>query len=177
MKNRIAEIMNKENMTSLRFAQEIGIQPSAVSHILSGRNNPSMDVVQKILNAFKTINPDWLILGSGPMLRNGIEQTENKPIGVKITPNKPSMASLFSDESANDAKYRKEINSNARQVAPLQASFSTRQQETGNNRNPDTENTQPETKTTVAEKRIVKRIIIYYSDNTFEEYNMQLNKD
>ena len=162
MNNRIKEIMTKEKLTSQRFAQKIGIQPSAVSHILSGRNKPSLDVIQKILNTYKYLNPDWLLLGTGPMLRKEPvpSPTNNQHVEVKMSPNKPQMASLFSDEMMDDTKYRKENRSNLQQtekvfVPPLPIQIDQKQ----------------EPKMT-PEKRIVKRIIIYYSDNTFEEYNV-----
>ena len=45
MKDRIAQIMQKEEMTAGQFAEKIGISPSSLSHILSGRNNPSLEVI------------------------------------------------------------------------------------------------------------------------------------
>ena len=163
MNNRIREIMTREKLTSQRFAQKIGIQPSAVSHILSERNKPSLDVVQKILNTFNYINPAWLVLGTGPMLRKETESSTNQQVEVKISQNKPQMASLFSDEMMEDTKYRKEKRSNLQQpekiIPPTIIPTITQT------------NPKEEPKTTV-EKRVVKRIIIYYSDNTFEEYNV-----
>ena len=50
-KERIEKIMLKEEMNSAIFAAEIGIQGSTLSHILNGRNNPSLDVLKKILTA------------------------------------------------------------------------------------------------------------------------------
>src|ERR1035437_9611812 len=69
-KERIERIMLKEEMNSAVFAAEIGIQGSTLSHILNGRNNPSLDVLKKILNRFRTVSSDWLILGVGSMYRN-----------------------------------------------------------------------------------------------------------
>jgi transcriptional regulator with XRE-family HTH domain len=118
MKNRIAEIIETQKLTSQKFASLIGIQPSAVSHMLSGRNNPSMDVIQKILNTFRTINPDWLILGVGSMYREIGETPKRQPVDVKIVPNKPQMASLFQDEPENDAEYSTENKVVASSVTP-----------------------------------------------------------
>ncbi|NLA48821.1 MAG: helix-turn-helix transcriptional regulator, partial [Bacteroidales bacterium] len=42
MKERILEFLKSENKTSAQFAEEIGVQPSGISHILSGRNKPSL---------------------------------------------------------------------------------------------------------------------------------------
>ncbi len=70
MKDRILEIIKYYNLSSSQFANEIGIQRSAISHILSGRNKPSLDLILKILNKFSEINTDWLILGNGEMIKN-----------------------------------------------------------------------------------------------------------
>jgi len=67
MKNRIEKILKEEQIASSKFADEIGIQRSSMSHILSGRNKPSLDIIQRILRKFPHINSDWLILGVGDM--------------------------------------------------------------------------------------------------------------
>ena len=67
MKDRIKKIIESENISYSKFADIIGIQRSGVSHILSGRNNPSLEVVQKILESFDYINTDWLLFGKGEM--------------------------------------------------------------------------------------------------------------
>lgn len=58
------------------FAQKIGVRPSVIGNITGERKgNPSFEVVQKILNAFASINPDWLILDKGSMLRSFDDNT------------------------------------------------------------------------------------------------------
>ncbi len=69
MKERIVEFLKKENKTSAQFAEEIGVQPSGISHILSGRNKPSLDFVIKMLERYNYISSDWLIFGKGKMYR------------------------------------------------------------------------------------------------------------
>ena len=56
-------------MTAAQFAEKIGISPSSLSHILSGRNNPSLEVVMKIHKACDYISLDWLLYGEGQMKR------------------------------------------------------------------------------------------------------------
>ncbi len=69
MKERILEFLRAENKTSAQFAEEIGVQPSGISHILSGRNKPSLDFVLKMLEKYKYIAPEWLLFGKGKMYR------------------------------------------------------------------------------------------------------------
>jgi len=69
MKNRIVQFLNSEGLTSSKFADTIGVQRSSISHILSGRNNPSTDFIQKVLRAFPRVNGEWLLLGNGSMYK------------------------------------------------------------------------------------------------------------
>ena len=65
MIGRITQIMEREGLTSSKFAEAIGIQRSAMSHILNGRNNVSLDVLIKILDRFTYVDSDWLLFGKG----------------------------------------------------------------------------------------------------------------
>jgi len=67
MKDRIAHIIRAKNLTAAEFAVRLGIQPSNISHLLSGRNNPSLDFVRKLKETFPEYNLDWIIFGKGPM--------------------------------------------------------------------------------------------------------------
>lgn len=69
MKNRIKKFLEMENISPSKFADEIGVQRSSISHILSGRNNPSLELIQKILTRFDYLNAEWLITGKGEMFK------------------------------------------------------------------------------------------------------------
>lgn len=94
-REKIVKIMESEGMSSKQFADEIGIQAGTISNIVNGRNNPSLEVMQKVLNRFRTISSDWLVLNIGTMYRpNGaiVEQQalfDIKPLeteGVAVKP-------------------------------------------------------------------------------------------
>ncbi|MCT4587312.1 MAG: helix-turn-helix domain-containing protein [Carboxylicivirga sp.] len=68
MKERIEAIIQHERLTPSQFADTIGVQRSGVSHILSGRNKPSVDFLNKLLSRFPHFSGDWLITGHGQML-------------------------------------------------------------------------------------------------------------
>ena len=70
MISRIKKIMETKELNAAQFADEIGVQRSALSHVLSGRNNPSLDFMLKIKTAYPEINLDWLLIGSGNMMEN-----------------------------------------------------------------------------------------------------------
>ena len=68
MLSRIKQIIDKEKLSSTQFATEIGVQRSALSHVLSGRNKPSLDFMMKIKTRYPDINLDWLMLGKGKII-------------------------------------------------------------------------------------------------------------
>lgn len=65
IRDRLTQILTHKQMTASSFADFLEIQRSNMSHYLSGRNKPSIDILQKILNKFPDINADWLIMGRG----------------------------------------------------------------------------------------------------------------
>ncbi len=69
MKERLLEFLKQENKSSAQFADDIGVQASGISHILSGRNNPSLDFVLKMLDKYKFLSTDWLLFGKGSMYK------------------------------------------------------------------------------------------------------------
>jgi transcriptional regulator with XRE-family HTH domain len=75
MKERILEFLRAENKSSAQLAEEIGVQPSGISHIVSGRNNPSLDFVLKMLERYKHLSVEWLLFGKGEMYRDKNLQT------------------------------------------------------------------------------------------------------
>ena len=118
MKERILEFLKIENRTSAQFAEEIGVQPSSISHIISGRNNPSLDFVMKMLTKYPSLSSDWLLFGRGQMYREpqlhdlfNINPGNNTGISDEVTApgpeydfqevNKPSQKSSSSFEESN----------------------------------------------------------------------------
>ena len=72
MTERILSIIKYFNLSPSDFAEEIGVQRSSISHLISGRNKPSLEFIQKILFRFPEINPEWILNGKGEMLKSGI---------------------------------------------------------------------------------------------------------
>ena len=96
MIERIQLILKTMNLSPTRLADEIGVQRSGVSHILSGRNKPSLDFVMKILATFPEINSDWLMFGKGQMfnaLKKNEPVQEEKPENPEIKTEKTGKTS------------------------------------------------------------------------------------
>lgn len=70
IKDRLAHILRAKNLTASQFAELMDIQPSNVSHLLNGRNKPSLDFLIKIKEVFPEYNFDWIILGKKPITIN-----------------------------------------------------------------------------------------------------------
>ena len=77
MVTRINLIMQEKRLSQSQFASAINIQRSTLSHILSGRNNPSLDFVIKVVEAFPDISLEWLARGIGNMHSDENKQIEN----------------------------------------------------------------------------------------------------
>jgi len=141
MKDRILEFLKAENKSSAQFAEEIGVQPSGISHILSGRNNPSLDFVLKMLEKYHFLSTEWLLFGRGSMYKDSRMQTlfeENK------YSNQDKVLNIFE----NDAISKQDAD---KAVTP-DLSESSRQR---------TANDKPGS---------LSRIIWFFDNNSFEEY-------
>jgi len=143
MKDRIQKIIDDKNLTPSRFADEVGLNRPAVSHILNGRNNPGLDALQRILARFKDINAAWLISGNGPMYN--VNNRESK------TPSLFDENPEFPSDSPDQNEYGKEM--------AVKSSVNTVKVE---------DNQVFMQKNTPAVK--VKKIAVFYSDNTYEEF-------
>lgn len=62
---RLQKVIDYYGESASSFAEKIGVQRSSISHILSGRNKPSLDFVLKILEAFPEVELYWLLNGKG----------------------------------------------------------------------------------------------------------------
>ena len=143
MKERILEFLKSENKSSAQLAAEIGVQPSGISHILSGRNNPSLDFVLKMLEKYDYLSADWLLFGRGTMYSDGVELRSGD-----------HEMNLFSD-SGKPAAPVSENNTGQSKMADRTAPESGRSEKL------------------IEIQRITRgcvRIVCFYPDNSFREY-------
>jgi len=90
------QLLTRLGYTATRLADDLGVQRSGISHILSGRNQPSYDFMVKLLSRFPDINAEWLILGKGNMYKSA-KTTSESEITEKNKPYpNPEDADLFS---------------------------------------------------------------------------------
>jgi len=78
---RFKEILEDNNITASALADELDIQRSSISHLLSGRNKPSLDFILKLLKKFPEINMYWLLNGTGVKLKaNKIDKVSKESV-------------------------------------------------------------------------------------------------
>ncbi len=178
MNERIKLIIDKEQITSSKFADLIGVQRSNISHILSGRNNPSLDFIQRVLTVFDKINSDWLIFGRGEMYKsekpslftnlNKSENIENNNI-IKdkildseqdIKPDKKSKQEK-ENKQEKESKQEKIIKQEAYQEKEIEREIETKQRQ---HVAPVFENYEPNN------SKKIEQIVIFYTDKTFTVY-------
>ena len=83
---RLSAFVDSLGLTKKSFAEKVGLAQSIVTHLTNGRNLPGLDAIQKILNSYPTLNPDWLLMGKGEMLR--------KPTGPDTSELKKELGSV-----------------------------------------------------------------------------------
>lgn len=198
MNRRFQTILDLENLSPAQLADRLGVQRSGISHILSGRNKPSFELLQRVVQSFPEISAEWLITGNGKPLKeqnqaaasgaassatsgatSGAANSRSSGTTPSTTPSispsttsgsnnsstsgtisgaTPPFEGLFnSSESATEPQIPAQtsdiegIEDKISDFQPLQSSIF--------DANPANDR----------EKRALKRVILIYNDNTFEE--------
>lgn len=106
MVDRIKRVMDFYKETPASFAEKIGVNRSNLTHLFSGRNQPSLDFAKKVLTAFPEVSTEWLIMGVGEMIKDPAEEITVKRTFVQTD--------LFSnvDEGVEDTEETEAVQSN-----------------------------------------------------------------
>jgi transcriptional regulator with XRE-family HTH domain len=145
MVDRILEVLKYKNLTQSQFADEIGVQRSNISHLLSGRNKPSLEFIQKIIKKFPDINPEYLLSGAGNLTRR-FEQTTLE--FAEIPPHVVEILTQHETEKIAPEKIRPVVKRKT-----FQNNGSKKEEPYGPPRS-----------------RCIERIVYFYNDQTFKEY-------
>jgi len=87
--NRLQKLLEYYDLSASGFATVIGVQRSSISHVLSGRNKPSLDFVMKLLHHFNEVSIEWLIDGKGTFPKSETTPTPTQKPEEKTTPTQP----------------------------------------------------------------------------------------
>jgi transcriptional regulator with XRE-family HTH domain len=104
---RLEKILEYYSLSASTFADQIGVQRSSLSHLLSGRNKPSLDFVMKVVEVFPEVDLYWLLneKGNFPKQNDWEQKQAPTPIPEKQTDiKKEESLDLFSTAKVNDEK-------------------------------------------------------------------------
>lgn len=142
---RLEIILDYYSINASAFADKIGVQRSSLSHLLSGRNKPSLDFILKILDVYPEVDLYWILNGKGNFPKSNSKPAElqstssSAPIPASINPNTIIKKDLFS-ESAVESKKNVAIEN---KIETMQDIFD-------NN---------------------IEKIVFFYKDGTFKTFN------
>jgi len=148
LSEKIELLIKRKQLSASQFADKLGIPRSSISHILSGRNKPSLDVVQKILRVFPEISAEDLLFE---------DRSLGASLGAASTPKESGVASpsLFDAVSPTPSESPKNI-----LPEPTIVQSNLRRQKESTVSAP----TKPERL-----EKTIERVLIFYTDGTFSE--------
>lgn len=179
--DRIVELIKFLELSPTAFADEIGIQRSGLSHIMKGRNKPSLDVVQKIVSRFPDINLAWLVNGIGNISSSTPSVINLQQKQAQTTPKEPENPfknTLFDAVPQQETKGKEEMVQPAKNNNFTHEDFVVKENpvprmaekaQTASSQQPFSA-PQPNIPPVSPGKNIDK-ILIFYTDNTFEEFS------
>ena len=97
---RVIEIIRAMGMNNIQFSQKTGISPASLSHITSGRSNPTLTILRNIVESFPELNPEWVLLGRGDMFQNASNTADGQNNGINSSEdaaNTPSGGSMVQE--------------------------------------------------------------------------------
>ncbi len=119
MNRRLQQFLELEQLSPARLADILGIQRSGISHILSGRNKPGYDFINKFLLKFPNINSEWLITGKGKPYKDSSQQTatssNNTYNNVDSVENEYIDADIFDTHSSDNQKKQLTVGESSEQ--------------------------------------------------------------
>ncbi len=173
---RIKELIEHLALNNKDFAESIGVTPAIISHVLSGRNNPSLNLIQQITNVYTNVNLNYLLNGEGDLMSDSIDHEVNSsPIETESSSNQaatlppgaryvappsgaPKPRAYTSDvlEPANDAEAK---------------AYSSEPKEKPNPEGQgEHELTNVYTNVNRSTGKDIERIVFFYKDGSFREY-------
>ena len=150
---RLETIFEYYGLSASGFADKIGVQRSSLSHLLSGRNKPSLDFIMKIAEVFPEVDLYWILNGKGNFPKS--DSIEKEILISDLTP------SLFSENKAEEVKSENQPDL-----------FSTEPTVEKNRVNETSEENFSNTRNfeTLKKDSDIDRIVVFYKNGTFKHY-------
>lgn len=148
MNTRLKQFLAAENITQAQFADTINVVRASVSHVLSGRNNPSFDFIRAMMQHYPDLNIDWLMFGKGRMYK------ENHAPEIKAA----AEDILFPPETIEEVQTEDSCQNSQHFYEDLTNITASNELNTLNNA----------TQTSINQRKVSK-IIVLFDDGTFQE--------
>ena len=145
IQDRLRIFMHFKKLNATQLAEIIDVQRSSVSHVLNGRNKPSLEFVQRLVNEFPEVSFEWLVNGSGSLTKKDTNVSSSN-----TGENNRDVTRVSIDETIVHRDMQVKEN-----VTPKSVATPTHNQE------------QRSDSKSVNE---IKKIVVFYSNGTFEEY-------
>lgn len=142
MNTRLQQFLSAEGLTQAQFADTLGVARASISHILAGRNNPGYDFFVNVIRYYPELNMEWLLLGKGKMYKD-----QTAAPGPSVSYEEPT---LFNEIQENSPAAPR-IETNSEVSSELNTSNNSSQ--------------------TAANQRKISKIIVFYDDNSFQEFH------
>ncbi|MBN8825675.1 MULTISPECIES: helix-turn-helix transcriptional regulator [unclassified Spirosoma] len=163
--DKIKQILIDKNLTPSYFADEIGVQRSSISHILSGRNRPSFDIIQKIIRRFPELGYEWI------MEEDAYGSTTNQPSTYSNRISTPARSATDRVPNGQPSFYsygsQPSVRSQRTEIPPVS-------QHSQPMAEPADSAVEPIISSNPSTDKKVERILIFYTDGSFKEYTPSL---
>ena len=175
--DRFTKILEYSGFTASEFADEIDVQRSSISHIISGRNKPSLEFIVKIKNRFPEISWDWIILGQGEMLQNNSAlSTSESKINLEEENSSPDLFTLIDEDYKNEIFIQENLQketpreSNKSFPTPKKEKISDSQRLEVQEDISEVQNIVNQSITNLPTENKIKRIVFFYENGKFEAF-------
>lgn len=161
LNNRIQEILQKYQLSASNFAEKIGVPRSSISHIISGRNKPSLDFVLKTVEAFPEVDLHWLLYGKGVLESpESLQDEEIQENSLTDNSEQHQTMDLFSqtDESNNQQQTKVSSQKSTKKTEAIKVSPKP-----------------PTTNINISESKELEKIVFFYKDGSFKEFSPERN--
>lgn len=196
MVDRIKKIMEYKNLTPGEFAEQLEINRSNLTHLFSGRNQPSLPFIKKILDTYPDISTEWLMMGMGNMLKTELQQNPTSTVKNNepelALDNEPDLFSSIEEPAVvTPQETTNTVVENETEVEEITEEPEAEQEvETVSQVNPQPVVSEPTPRKRITSKKAnnsgwntsrsqicdsrgdkkVKKIVFFYVNNTFEEF-------
>ncbi|MBF4467418.1 helix-turn-helix transcriptional regulator [Flavobacterium sp. LC2016-12] len=147
---RLEIILDYYGLNASTFADKIGVQRSSMSHLLSGRNKPSLDFVMKILDVFPDVDLYWILNGKGsfPKVEDQTLNSNNEVATEIVKPLTPISSSedFVGGDLFSEINYNEEVKTETRNAVEVKSS------------------------NFISEEDEVEKIVFFYKNGTFKVY-------